>query len=56
MIDKHYEMQDVMIRASRKAGLTRQELFDKLFNEGLVSVYNLGMQHMYEYLKGNEDE
>lgn len=55
-IDKHYEMQNVMIRASRKAGLTRQELFDKLFNEGVLAVYNLGMQHMYEYLKGEEDE
>lgn len=55
-IDKHYEKQDTMIRASRKAGLTRQELFDKLFNEGVLAVYNLGMQHMYEYLKGNDDE
>lgn len=51
-IDKHYEKQDVMIRASNKAGLTRNQLLDTLFKEGVLAVYNLGMEHMYDYLKG----
>ena len=55
-IDNHYEKQDIMIRASRKAGLTRNQLLDTLFEEGILAVYNLGMKHIYEYLKGEEDE
>ena len=54
-IDKHYEKQDAMIRASNKAGLTRNQLFDTLFEEGIMAVYNLGMKHMYEYLEGEND-
>ena len=50
-IDKHYEKQDSMSRASRKAGLTRNQLLDTLFEEGVLAVYNLGMKHMYEYLE-----
>ena len=50
-IDKHYEKQDTMIRASNKAGLTRNQLLDTLFEKGILAVYNLGMQHMYEYLE-----
>ena len=45
------DMEDSMIRASRKAGLTRNELLDTLFEKGVLAVYNLGMQHMYEYLE-----
>lgn len=45
------DMQESMIRASNKAGLTRNELLDTLFKEGILAVYNLGMQHMYEYLE-----
>ena len=44
-------MQDTMIRASRKADLTRNQLLDILFEKGILAVYNLGMQHMYEYLE-----
>ena len=40
-----------MIRASNKAGLTRNQLLDTLFEKGVLAVYNLGMQHMYEYLE-----
>ena len=53
-IDKHYEKQDIMIRASRKAELTREELLDTLFRKGVIAVYNLGLEHMYEYLKGEK--
>lgn len=53
VIDRHFEKQNAMIRASRKANLTRNQLLDTLFEEGVVAVYNLGMEHMYEYLKGD---
>lgn len=43
--------EDSMIRASNKAGLTRNQLLDTLFEKGVLAVYNLGMQHMYEYLE-----
>ena len=54
-IDKHYEKKDVMIKASNKAGLTRNQLLDTLFENGVLAVYNLGMKHMYEYLKGENN-
>ena len=56
-IDKHYEMQDLMIRAANKAKLTRDLLLDTLYEKGVLAVYNLGIKHMYEYLEdkwGNE--
>ena len=49
--DNNEYIQDAMIRASRKAGLTRNQLLDTLFEEGVLAVYNLGMKHMYEYLE-----
>ena len=45
------KMEDTMIRASNKAGLTRNQLMDILFKEGVLAVYDLGMEHMYDYLK-----
>ena len=45
-------MEDAMIRAANKAKLTRNQLLDTLYEEGILAVYNLGMKHMYEYLKG----
>ena len=45
------DMEDSMIRAANKAGVTREQIFNTLFEEeGLMGVYNLGMKHMYEYL------
>jgi len=49
-------IEDVMIRASKKAGLTRKQLHDMFFKEGVMAVYNLGMKHMYEYLKEKDNE
>lgn len=46
------KMEDVMIRASNKAELTREELFDVFTDYGLMGVYTLGQKNMYEYLKG----
>lgn len=54
-IDKHFEKQDAMIRASNKAGLTINQLMDICFKEGALAIYNLGMEHMYDYLKGEEN-
>lgn len=53
-IDKHYEKQDAMIRAANKAEISSHQLMDTLIQSGLTGVYNLGMQHMLEYLKGDD--
>ena len=53
MIEK---MEDEMIKASNKAGITSHQLLDILVQQGVTGVYNLGLKHMYEYLKGNSDE
>lgn len=45
------DMEESMIRASRKAELTRNQLLDTLYEKGVLAVYNLGMKHMYEYLE-----
>lgn len=47
-------IEDVIIRASNKAGLTRYNLSDTFKDSGLIGVYNLGMQHMYEYLESRK--
>ena len=43
-------LEDTMIKASNKALVTREQLLNVLFQKGVLAVYNLGMQHMYEYL------
>lgn len=50
-LTKEEKMENAIIKASRKAGLTRNQLLDTLFEKGVLAVYNLGMQHMYEYLE-----
>ena len=45
------DIQDIMIKASNKAGLTRDLLLDTLYENGVLAIYNIGMKHMYEYLK-----
>lgn len=47
-------MEDTMIRAAIKYGFNGRELLDLFKERGLVSVYHLGMKHMYEYLKGDK--
>ena len=54
--DQEYLMMESMIRASNKAELNLRKLFDTYEKDGLMTVYNLGMKHMYEYLKGEDDE
>lgn len=48
--------EEVMIRASREAGTTKDILMDVFWNSGISGVYNLGLKNMMDYfkLKGNE--
>ena len=50
-LTKEEEIEDTMIKASNKALVTREQLFNVLFQKGVLALYNLGMQHMYEYLE-----
>ena len=43
--------EDAMINASNKAKITTHQVLDVLIQEGAMGVYNLGLKHMYEYLK-----
>ena len=45
------DKRDAMIKASINAALTKRELLDIYVEKGLIGVYDLGMKHMYEYLK-----
>ena len=51
---KEDKMNDAMIRAANKAEISSHQLMDTLIQSGLTGVYNLGMQHMLEYLKGDD--
>ena len=47
---------DILIKASNKACITRKQIFYVNASDGLMGIYNLGMKHMYEYLKGETVE
>ncbi len=47
--------QDIMIRASNNAHLTKDILMDTWYMKGLMGVYNLGLEHMLSYLEENYD-
>ena len=47
------DYEDKMIRASRKANVTKQDLLDVFAEKGLIAVYNLGLKNMLDYLNGN---
>lgn len=42
---------DAMIRASNYAEVDKQMLLNELDRNGLMGVYNLGLIHMYDYMK-----
>ena len=46
--------QEVMIRASNDAHLTKDMLTDTWYMKGLMGVYNLGLEHMHDYLEKKE--
>ncbi len=41
-----------IIRATRKASVTKDDLLDVFWEKGLVGVYNLGLKNMLDYLNG----
>lgn len=45
------DMEESMIKAAIQGGLKSRDLLDLLTEKGLMGVYNLGMEHMYDYLK-----
>lgn len=45
-------IEESMIRASNKCDVKYSDLLNAYEQNGLIGVYNLGMKHMYEYLKG----
>ena len=47
---------EIMIRATMRNNLESQKLIDEFEKDGLVGVYNLGLSHMYNYLKGEKNE
>ena len=53
---KEDKMKDAMIRAANKAVVTSHQLLDVLVQQGVMGVYNLGLKHMYEYLKGDSSK
>ena len=50
---KEDNIEGTMIRAANKAVVTSHQLLDVLVQQGVMGVYNLGLKHMYEYLKGD---
>lgn len=51
---QNIDFENAMINAAKKSGLTSNQLFKTNVANGLFGVYNLGMQHMYEYLRGDK--
>jgi hypothetical protein len=44
--------EETMIRATKKATVTKDDLLDVFWKKGLVGVYNLGLKNMFDYLNG----
>ena len=45
------DKKDVFIRSTRNSKTSTQILLDVFNNKGLIGVYNLGLENMYDYLK-----
>jgi hypothetical protein len=53
--ENHTERQtdeDKMIRAAKKTTVTKDDLLDVFWRNGLTGVYNLGLKNMLDYLNG----
>lgn len=48
------DKENTMIKASIKAKLSKEKLSIAYEDDGLIGVYDLGMEHMYDYLKESE--
>ena len=55
-LESEYKLQEVMIRAAAKANITGKDIINVFNDGGLMAVYYLGLQHMIEYLEGEESE
>lgn len=55
-INEEDYVEDVMIRASRKANFSPKKVIEIFINKGILEIYNLGMKHMYEYLCPKNDK
>ena len=53
--DYEQSTQDKIIRATRKSNVTKQTLLDTFTEKGLIGVYNLGLENMYDYLIKNSE-
>lgn len=48
------KIQNAMICAARNANLSKEEMVEIFRDKGIMKVYNLGMKHMYNYLKNEK--
>ena len=48
-------LSDCIVHAAIHSDITKQQLIDLFWERGVVSIYHLGMQHMYEYLEENNE-
>lgn len=56
VITKKDTIEEAKICAAKKAELSRQWLLNVMTEKGLMGVYNLGLEHMYKYLKEKDNE
>ena len=47
--------QEVMIKASNNSCLTKEMLTEIWYMKGLMGIYNLGLENMYDYLIKNSE-
>ena len=46
------DKKEIMIRASNQSGINKEILLNTFAQDGLMGVYNLGLEDMYDYMKG----
>lgn len=53
---KKVNVEYIILKASKTAKITKQQLLSIFTENGLVGVYNLGLKHMYEYLENKNEK
>lgn len=53
--NKDEKLQDTMIRTARNAHFSENIVKEEFKNKGVLGIYNLGMKHMYDYLKNKTE-
>ena len=51
--DEDNNNEDKIIKASRMSNVTKDDLLDVFWKNGLVGVYNLGLKNILDYLNDN---